>query len=87
MRIFRPWRDVTVTGRWRGLLNEELHNLYSSPIIIRMRRAYSMNGEKSNACRILVGKPERKRSLRKPRHRWVDNIKMDLGVMVWYGPD
>jgi hypothetical protein len=35
-------------------------------------------GEKKNACRILVGKPEVKRPLGRPRHRWVDNIKMDL---------
>jgi hypothetical protein len=34
-------------------------------------------GEKRNAYRILVGKPEEKRSLKRPRRRWVDNIKMD----------
>jgi hypothetical protein len=40
-------------------------------------------GEKKNACRILVGKPEGKKSLRRPRHRWVDNIKMDLREVEW----
>jgi hypothetical protein len=40
-------------------------------------------GEKRNAYRLLVGKPEGKRPLRRPRHRWVDNIKMDLGEVRW----
>jgi hypothetical protein len=46
-------------------------------------------GEKRNACRILVGKPERKRPLERPRSRYVDNIKIDLkrGRMGWYGLD
>jgi hypothetical protein len=44
-------------------------------------------GEKRNAYRILVGKPERKRPLGRPRRRWVDNIKMDLREMEWYGLD
>jgi hypothetical protein len=43
-----------------------------------MGRACSTNGEKTNAHRILVGKPEGKKPLRRPRHRWMDNIKMDL---------
>jgi hypothetical protein len=43
-----------------------------------MGRARSANVEKKNACRILVGKPEEKRPLRKPRRKWVDNNKMDL---------
>jgi hypothetical protein len=42
-----------------------------------------MNGEKRNACRILVGKPERKRPLGRPKRRWVDNIKMDLREIGW----
>jgi hypothetical protein len=53
--------------------------LYSSPSIIEeddMGRAYSTNVEKRNACRILVGKPEGKRPLGRPKHRRVDNIKM-----------
>jgi hypothetical protein len=40
-------------------------------------------GEKRNAYRILVGNPERKRQLRRPRRRWVDNIKMDLREIGW----
>jgi hypothetical protein len=66
--------------------NEELHNMYPSPCIIindqvkeeEMGRACSMNGEKRNVYRILVGKPEGKRPLGRPRRRWVDNVKMDL---------
>jgi hypothetical protein len=48
-------------------------------------RACSTKGEKRNACRILVGKPEGKRPLRRPRHRWVDNIKMDVRDIGWGG--
>jgi hypothetical protein len=44
--------------------------------------ACSTNGEKRNACTILVGKPEGKRSLRRPRRRWVDNIKLDIREIV-----
>jgi hypothetical protein len=43
----------------------------------------STNGEKRNACRLLVEKPEGKRPLGRPRRRWVDNIRMDLGEMGW----
>jgi hypothetical protein len=50
-----------------------------------MGRACSTNGEKRNACRILVGKPEGKRLLERPRCRWVDNIKIDLRVIEWDG--
>jgi hypothetical protein len=75
-----------VTGGWRKLHNVELHNLYSSPSIIRMIKPRSMRwaghvarmGEKRNACMILAGKSEGKRPLGRPRRRWVDNIKMDL---------
>jgi hypothetical protein len=81
-RIFGPKMDE-VTGVWRKLHNEELHNLYSSPSIIRMIKSRRMRwsghvarmGEKRNA---LVGNPEGKRPLGRPRRRWVDNIKMDL---------
>jgi hypothetical protein len=75
-----------VTGGWRKLHNEELHNLYSSPSIIRIIKSRRMRwarhvarmGEKRNVYRSLVGKPEGKRPLGRPRHRWIDNIKMDL---------
>jgi hypothetical protein len=83
-RIFRPKRDE-MTGVWRKLHNEELHNSYSSLTVIkmiksrRMGRASTTNGETRNAYRILVEKPEGKRPLGRPRRRWVDNIKMDLG--------
>jgi hypothetical protein len=46
-----------------------------------------LEGEKRNAYRLLVGKPEGERPLGRPRHRWVDNIKMDLGEIVWDGVD
>jgi hypothetical protein len=48
---------------------------------------YPIRHDKRNAYRILVGKPEGKRRLRRPRRRWVDNIKMDLSEMGWYGLD
>jgi hypothetical protein len=50
-----------------------------------MGRACSMDVEKRNAYRIMVGKPEGKRTLGRPRHRWVDNIKMDLRELEWDG--
>jgi hypothetical protein len=88
-RIFGPKR-FEVTGGWRKLHNEELHNLYSSPNIIRMikSRACSTNGGKRNAYRTLVGKQEGKRPLGRSRRGWVNNIKMDLreigcGGMDW----
>jgi hypothetical protein len=80
-----------VTGGWRKLHNEELHNLYSSPSIIRMIKSWRMRwaghavrkGEKRNAYRILVGKPKGKRLLRTQRRRWAV-LKWILG---WYGLD
>jgi hypothetical protein len=88
-RIFGPKRNE-VMGDWRKLHNEELHNLYSLPNIIRMIKKRRMRwaghvarmGEKRNACRIL-GKPEGKRPLGRPRRRWVDNIKIDLREIDW----
>jgi hypothetical protein len=84
-----------VTGVWRKLHNEELHNLYSSPSIIRMIKSRRMRwaghvaqmGARRNAYRILVGKPAGKRPLGRPRRRWVDNIKMDLRGIGWDGMD
>jgi hypothetical protein len=71
------------------------HNLYSSPSIIRIIKSRRMRwaghgarlGEKGDACRILVGKPEGKRPLGRPRRRWVDNIKINLRNMGWGGTD
>jgi hypothetical protein len=73
-RIFGPERDE-VTGEWRKLHNEELRDLYSSPSIIRIMKARRMRWavhvarmrEKRNAYRLLVGKPEGRRPLGRPR--------------------
>jgi hypothetical protein len=83
--IFGPKRDE-VTGGWRKLHNEKLHNLYSSPSIIRMIKSGRMRwvghvaqmGENRNAYGILVGRP---------KGRWVENIKMDLREIGWDGVD
>jgi hypothetical protein len=96
-RIFGPKRDE-VMGGWRKLHNEELHNMYSSPSIIRIIKSWRMRwagnvarmGQKRNVYRLSVGKPEGKRPLGRPRRRWMDNIKMDLleialSVMDWIG--
>jgi hypothetical protein len=85
-RIFGPKSDE-VTGKWRKFHNGELHNLYSSPDIIRQIKSRRMwwaghvarMGEGRNVYRVLVGKPEGKRPLGRPRRRWVDGIKIDHG--------
>jgi hypothetical protein len=90
MRIFGLKR-VEVTGEWRNLHNEELRDLYSLPSIIRMIKSRRMRwvghvarmGENRNLYRLLMGKPEGKRPLGRPRCRWVNNIKMDLGEVGW----
>jgi hypothetical protein len=95
--IFGPKRDG-VTGGWRKLHNEDFHNLYSSPSIIRIIKSRRMRwvghvvrmGEKRNVYRFLVGKPEGKSPLGKPRRMWMDNIKMELleiglNVVDWIG--
>jgi hypothetical protein len=89
-RIYGPKRDE-VTGEWRKLHNEELDDLYSSPSIIRIIKASRMRwaghvtrrGEKRNAYRLLVGKPEGRRPLGRPRRRWLDNIRMGLVDVGW----
>jgi hypothetical protein len=80
--ISGPKRDE-VTGEWRKLRSGELHNLYSSPDIIGQIKSRRMGwaghvarmGEGRNLYRVLVGKPEGKRPLGRPRRRWVDGIK------------
>jgi hypothetical protein len=82
-------------GEWRKLHNEELRDLYSSSSIIRIIKSsrirwawhVSRVGEKRNAYRLLVRKPEGKRPLGRPRCRWVDNIRMDVGEVGWGGVD
>jgi hypothetical protein len=84
-----------VTGEWRKLHNEELRDLYSSPNIIRIMKASRMGwaehvarmGEKRNACRLLMEKPEGRRPIGRPIHRWLDNIRMDLVEMGWSDVD
>jgi hypothetical protein len=84
-RIFGPKRDE-VTGEWRKLYNEDLHNLYSSPDIIRQVKSRRMRWaghvarmeEERIMYKVLVGKPEGKRPLGRPRRRWENGIRMDL---------
>jgi len=96
-RIFGSMRDE-VSGEWRRLHNEELNDLYSSPNIVRVIKSRKMRwaghvvrmGEERGVYRVLVGKPERKRPLGRPRRRWVDNIRTDLQevgcvYMDWIG--
>jgi len=94
-RIFGPKRDE-VTGEWRKLHNKELNDLYCSLNIVLVMKSRRMRwaghvacmGERRGTYRDVVGKPERKRPLGRPRHRWEDNIKMDLqevGCGVWTG--
>jgi hypothetical protein len=90
-RISGPKEDEVIRG-WRKLHNQEVYNLYFLPRIrmIKSRRIrwagyVARMGEKRNAYRIFVGKPERKSPLGRSRYRWEDNIKMDLGEMGWDG--
>ena len=75
-----------VTEEWRRFHNEELNDLYSLPNIVRVIKSGRMRwsgyvarmGEERGVYRVLVGKPEGKKPLGRPRCRWVDNIRMDL---------
>jgi hypothetical protein len=83
-KIFGPKREED--GSWRKLHNDELHRLYSSPNIVRMIKSRRMKwaghvarmGEGRGVYRVLVGRPEGKKPLGRPRRRWEDNIKMDF---------
>ena len=95
--LFGLRRDE-VTGEWRRLHSEELNDLYTSPNIVRVIKSRIMRwaghvahmGKERGVYRVLVGKPEGKRPVGRPRRRWVDNIRMDLqevgcGYMDWIG--
>jgi hypothetical protein len=99
-RIFGPKREED--GSWRKLHNDELHGLYSSPNTVRVIKSRRMRwvgyvacmGEGRGVHRVLVGRPEEKRRLGRLRHRWEDNIKMDLrekgidrGNWIWLAQD
>ena len=96
-RIFGPGR-YEVTGEWRRMHKEELNDLYSSPnivLVIKSRRLrwaahVALMGEEKGVYRVLLGKPGGRRTLGRPRRRWVDNIRMDLQevscvYMDWIG--
>jgi hypothetical protein len=93
-RIFGPKRDE-MTGGWRKLHNEELRNLYSSASTIRMMESSLMRWarhvalilEISNAYGILVGMPEGKRPVGRPKRRWKNGIKTNLRETGWDGVD
>jgi len=86
-RIFGP-RMYEVTGEWRKLHNDELNDLYSSPNIVRVTKSRRMRwaghvarmGEERGVYRVLVEKPEGWRPLGRPRRKWVDNIRIDVGI-------
>jgi hypothetical protein len=94
IRIFGP-KKVEVTGEWRKLHNEELHNLYSSPDIIRQVKSRRMRwaghvarmGEERKVYKVLMGKPEGRRPLGRPRCRWEDGIRMHPGEIGLGGVD
>jgi hypothetical protein len=80
-----------VMGEWRKLHNEELHNLYSFPDIIRQVKSrrtrwaghVARMGEERKVYMVLVGKPKEKRLLGRPRRRWEYGIRTDLGENGW----
>jgi hypothetical protein len=89
-RIFGPKRDE-VTGEWRKLHNGELHNLFPSPDNIRQIKSrrtrwaghVASMGEERKVYKVLLGKPEEKRPLERPRRRWENYIRMDLREIGW----
>jgi hypothetical protein len=93
-RTFGPKRDKVIEGLGK-LHNEELYNLLGSSCIIRIIKSRRIRWAghvarveaKRNAYRILVGKPEKKRPLGRPRCWWEDNIRTDLREIVWGGMD
>jgi hypothetical protein len=88
LRVFEPKKEA-VTREWGKLHNKEFSDLYSLPNIVLVVKSRRMRwaghvarvGEGRGVHRIMVGKPEGKRRLGRPRHRWEDNIKMDLQEM------
>jgi hypothetical protein len=84
-RIFGSKRNE-VGGEWTKLCNKELYALYSSPDIIWVIKSRKLRwaghvaymGERRGAYTVLVGKPEGRRPLGRPRHKWEENIKIDL---------
>jgi len=95
LRIFGHRREE-VTAEWKRLHNEELNDLYSSPNIVRVIKSRRMRwagyvahmGEERGVYSVLVGKPEGRRPLGRPRRRWMGNIRMDLQgwvVGIWTG--
>jgi hypothetical protein len=86
-KIFGPKREED--GSWRKLRNDELHNLYSSPNIVRVIKSWRVSwaahivrmGEGRGIYEVFVGRSEGTRPLGRPRRRWEDNIKMDLREM------
>ena len=90
-RVFGPKRDE-VTGQWRKLRNEESNDLYLSPSTVRVIKSRRMRWtghvarvrKRRGIYRVLVGKPKGKRPLGRHRHRWEDNIKVNLQE-VGYG--
>jgi hypothetical protein len=94
-RIFGP-KGEDITREFRKVPNEELNDLYSTPNIVRVIKSKRVRwaaghvarmGESRGVYGVLVGKPERKKRLRRPRHRWEDYIKMDLQEVGFAGMD